>query len=186
MEFDRPEPSAGGDRRLTLSGACRRPASATRRRRGRRERTGRPGLRHSWRRDTRWRARGHDRRRGRARPTSLSNPTTSNCWSWPRWWTRASFARKSTRSQRNRPPGAAVERRGETRARSVRRCGLGPVRTGTAAHQRDCGEIVAVLEPGRRADLQPLYEALRYRITQNGSTRCSAIRPSRSLPATAA
>src|SRR4029450_2732861 len=53
--------------RVGRSGAYRRPASATRRRRGRGERAGRPGLRHSWRRDTRWRARGHDRRGGAGR-----------------------------------------------------------------------------------------------------------------------
>lgn len=53
---------------------------------------------------------------------------------------------------------------------------------------RDCGEIVAVLEPGRRADLQPLYEALRYRITQTERQHemLRELRPSRSLPPTAA
>src|SRR5213080_2681941 len=48
--------------RLARGWAHRRPACAKCRRNGRGERAGRSGLRHSWRRGPRWRARGHDRR----------------------------------------------------------------------------------------------------------------------------
>src|SRR6478752_1705837 len=48
--------------RLGRGWAHRRPACATRRRNGRRERAGRSGLRHPWPRSPRWRACGHDRR----------------------------------------------------------------------------------------------------------------------------
>lgn len=48
---------------------------------------------------------------------------------------------------------------------------------------RDCGDIVAVLQPGPRADLQPLYEALRDRIThtQRQQEVLRDLRRSRSL-----
>src|ERR687887_121347 len=58
----RPRRAGAGHGRLGRGWAHRRPACATRRRSGRGERSGRSGLRHSWRRGPRGRAGGHDRR----------------------------------------------------------------------------------------------------------------------------
>ena len=72
-------------RRLGGGWAHAGPACATRRRSSRGERSSRSGLRHSWRRRSplasAW---SRSQRRCRARSTSSSNPTTSNCWSWSR------------------------------------------------------------------------------------------------------